>query len=326
DWTSVLVATYDSAAIHAERLGDQYALIVFDECHHLPSDFTRVIAEYALAPYRLGLSATPERSDGRHTDLDHLIGPVVYRISADALSGSVLAMHRVIRIKVRLSQDERQRYDALIEKRNGFLRQLDIHLGNLSGWQQFVRASARSRVGRRAMLAHREARSIAFGSDGKLRVLIDLLAQHYPARSLIFTDDNATVYRISHALLIPAITHQTPVKERHDILQRFKSGIYPIVVTSRVLNEGIDVPEATIAIVLSGTGSAREYTQRLGRVLRRGNGKLALLYEVIAEATTEEHTSRRRRSPVQPYQEPAASELSSKAAETEGASCYRPNF
>ena len=88
DRTSVLVATYDSAAIHAERLGDQYALIVFDECHHLPSDFTRVIAEYALAPYRLGLSATPERSDGRHTDLDHLIGPVVYRISADALRQS----------------------------------------------------------------------------------------------------------------------------------------------------------------------------------------------------------------------------------------------
>lgn len=326
DRTSILVATYDSAAIHAEVLGNQYALIVFDECHHLPSDFTRVIAEYAIAPYRLGLTATPERSDGRHTELERLIGPMVYRVSAEALSGSVLAMHQVKRIKVRLSEDERHRYDALIEKRNDFLRQLDIRLGNLSGWQKFVRASARSRLGRRAMLSHREARSIAFGTEGKLRVLIDLLAQHYPVRTLIFTDDNATVYRISHDLLIPAITHKTPVKERHDILQRFKSGIYPIVVTSRVLNEGVDVPEAKIAIVLSGTGSAREYTQRLGRVLRRGDGKLALLYEVIAEATTEEHTSRRRRSPVTPYQEPVESERHSQAAEAEGPSCYRPNF
>ena len=67
------------------------------------------------------------------------------------------------------------------------------------------------------------------------------------------------------------------------------------MVTSRVLNEGVDVPEASIAIVLSGTGSTREYIQRLGRILRRGEGKLAILYEVIAEATSEEHTARRRR-------------------------------
>ena len=79
------------------------------------------------------------------------------------------------------------------------------------------------------------------------------------------------------------------------MLDRFRSGDYPVIVTSRVLNEGVDVPEASIAIVLSGTGSTREYIQRLGRILRRGEGKLAVLYEVIAEDTTEENTSRRRR-------------------------------
>jgi superfamily II DNA or RNA helicase len=67
------------------------------------------------------------------------------------------------------------------------------------------------------------------------------------------------------------------------------------VVASRVLNEGVDVPDASIAIVLSGTGSSREYVQRLGRILRRGEGKLAVLYEVVAEATSEEQVSRRRR-------------------------------
>ena len=324
DRTPILVATYDSAAIHAEALGNQYGLLIFDECHHLPSNFTRVIAEYALAPYRLGLTATPERSDGRHSDFRQLIGPTVYRISAEALSGSVLAKHRVMKIKVQLSQAERQRYDRLIEKRNTFLKQSDIHLGSLRGWQQFVRASARSRAGRRAMLAHREARSIAFGTEGKLRVLGDLLAQHYPARTLIFTDDNATVYRIAKAFLIPAITHKTPVKERHGILANFKSGVYPTVVTSRVLNEGVDVPEATVAIVLSGSGSAREYTQRLGRILRQGNGKLALLYEVIADSTSEEQTSRRRRSVTSSYRSLQTPELNFKAAETAGESCYRP--
>jgi superfamily II DNA or RNA helicase len=145
------------------------------------------------------------------------------------------------------------------------------------------------------MLAHREARAIAFGTAGKLRVLTDLLAQHHPARTLIFTEDTAMVYRISRAFLLPAITHHTPVKERHTILQRFRAGEYAVVVASRVLNEGVDVPDASIAIVLSGTGSSREYVQRLGRILRRGEGKLVVLYEVVTEATTEEQVSRRRR-------------------------------
>jgi superfamily II DNA or RNA helicase len=145
------------------------------------------------------------------------------------------------------------------------------------------------------MLAHREARSIALGTEGKLRVLADLLAQHYPEQTLIFTNDNATVYRISQTCLIPAITHQTPVKERHEILQNFRTGQYKALVASHVLNEGVDVPEASVAILLSGTGSTREYIQRLGRVLRRGStDKFALLYEVVAEETSEEGVSRRR--------------------------------
>jgi superfamily II DNA or RNA helicase len=287
DRTPILVSTYDSAAIHAENLGNLYGLLIFDECHHLPSDFNRVIAEYAIAPYRLGLTATPERNDGKHADLEYLIGPEVYRKSPEELAGIALAEHKTAQIRVKLSEPERDRYNELIQTRNAFLQEQNIMLGSLQGWQRFVRESARSKAGRRAMLAHREARAIAFGTEGKLRVLADLLAQHHPDQTLIFTDDNATVYRISQDFLIPAITHQTPVKERHEILNKFKSGEYPALVASRVLNEGVDVPAARIAIVLSGTGSTREYIQRLGRVLRKGKdaSKLALLYEVLAEDT-----------------------------------------
>jgi superfamily II DNA or RNA helicase len=325
DDSPLLVATYDSAAIAAEALGNRYALLVFDECHHLPSPFSRVIAEYSLAPYRLGLTATPERGDGKDADLCALIGPEVYRTSVAALSGTVLAAHRVVRLTVKLSPGERQRYDALVETRNRFLRQRGISLGSLRGWQAFVRASALSRDGRGAMLAHREARAIAFGTAGKLRVLADLLAQHHPARSLIFTDDNAMVYRISLEYLIPAITHKTPVKERHDILQRFRTGEYPVVVTSRVLNEGVDVPEASVAIVLSGSGSQREYVQRLGRILRRREGKLAVLYEVVAAATSEERVARRRMpSPGgRPYRRIDVPDPGLFAAEGDGGTSYQ---
>ena len=297
DRTPILVATYDSAAIHAETLGNQYGLLICDECHHLPSDFNRVIAEFSIAPYRLGLTATPDRTDGRHADLTHLLGPIVYEKHPQELAGSTLAPYEIVPIKVSLSAAEQAQYEALIQQRNEFLQSANIWLGSLEGWQRFVQASAQSPAGRRAMLAHRESRAIALGNEGKLRVLGDLLAQHYPDRCLIFTADNATVYRISQDFLIPAITHQTPVKERHAILTQFRNGDYPTLVVSQVLNEGVDVPDARIAIMLSGTGSTREYIQRLGRILRKGAGqKQAILYEVIAEATTEEGMSRRRRT------------------------------
>jgi superfamily II DNA or RNA helicase len=300
DRTPILVATYDSAAIHAESLGNRYKLLICDECHHLPSDFNRVIAEFAIAPYRLGLTATPDRTDGRHADLDQLLGAVLYHRTAEDLAGDALANHEIVQIKVALLQQERERYDQLIATRDKFLKQANIWLGSMEGWQRFVQASAQSQMGRRAMLAHREARAIALGTEGKLRVLADLLAEHYPAQTLVFTNDNATVYRISQEFLIPAITHQTPVKERHEVLQNFREGKYKVLAASHVLNEGVDVPEASVAILLSGTGSTREYIQRLGRVLRKGKmQKRAVLYEVVAEETTEEGVSRRRRQPQQ---------------------------
>ena len=164
--------------------------------------------------------------------------------------------------------------------------------------------------GRKAMLAHRQAKEIALGTDAKLRVLIDLIEKHQTERILIFTNDNATVYRISQQFLIPAITYQTPVKERHDILTRFKAGEYKTLVASHVLNEGVDVPDARIAVILSGTGSVREYVQRLGRVLRKGNtsNKQAILYEVVTENTSEERTSERRRGE-QSYEQPQHRQL-----------------
>ncbi len=297
DKTPILVATYDSAAIHAEALGAKYALLICDECHHLPTEFNRVIAEYSIAPYRLGLTATPERSDGKHQDLTELLGKVAYARTAEELSGQALAEYKIVQIQVKLSKQERDRYQTLIQQRNDFLKHAKISLGSLKGWQAFVQKSCQSVQGRRAMLAHREAKDIALGTDGKIRVLEDLLNQHYPERILIFTADNATVYRISQELLIPALTHHTPVKERHETLTRFRTGEYKTLVASHVLNEGVDVPEARIAIILSGTGSQREYIQRLGRILRKGSqaNKQAILYEVIAESTSEEKTSARRR-------------------------------
>lgn len=294
DETPLLIATYDSAAIHAETLAGRYALLICDEVHHLPSDFTRVIAEMLIAPYRLGLSATLTRSDGRERDLDHLIGPVVYSVSPAELAGDTLAEYETRVVRVKLSAHEQARYDELMRRRNDFLRRSGIALDSLGGWKAFLLACTAPQ-GRAAMTAHREARALAYGTEGKLRVLEEILANHPGARTLIFTNDNAAVYRISREFLIPSITHQTPVKERHAVLERFRAGEYGSLVTSRVLNEGVDVPEASVAVVLSGTATEREHVQRLGRILRKRGDKKAVLYEVITEGTAEERVSRQRR-------------------------------
>ncbi|MEM1367234.1 MAG: DEAD/DEAH box helicase family protein [Cyanobacteria bacterium P01_H01_bin.15] len=297
DQADLLVATYHSAAIQAESLGNRYGLIVFDECHHLPSSFFSGIAESSIAPYRLGLSATPERADGSHQALARLIGPVVYRRSTVELAKVAIAEFEVISIKVSLSELERRRYEQAIQTRNQFLRDCRLSLGSVDGWQRFVQASARSPAGRRAMQAHRLAKELAFGTEAKFTALAELITKHIGDRMLIFTNDNRTVYQLSRMFLLPVITHQTPVKERQQILDRFRRGDYPIIGASHVLNEGVDVPSAQVGIILSGTGSHREYIQRLGRLLRKNpdHNRPAILYELIALDTSEEKTAARRR-------------------------------
>lgn len=122
-----------------------------------------------------------------------------------------------------------------------------------------------------------------------------ILEAHQDAAVIVFTADNDTVYALSRRHLIPALTHQTPGPERRRILEAFNAGRISAVVTSRVLNEGVDMPAASVGVVLSGSGSVREHVQRLGRILRRADGKEAILYEVITAGTSEEYTSDKRR-------------------------------
>ncbi len=291
---ALTVTTYASAFRFMERLGNRFGLVIFDECHHLPSGVHRIAAEMCVAPFRLGLSATPEREDGADALLERLVGPFVFRRETHELAGEYLSDYTVVRLRVELSPEERAAYEQEREVFRAFLRQKGISLSSLRGWQMFVAASARSQEGRRAMMAYRESKRIALGTDSKLRVLGDLLQRHRREKVLIFTAENEMVYRISRRLLVPAITHETGVKERRAWLEAFNKGEVLALVTSKVLNEGVNIPDASVAVVLSGSGSSREHVQRLGRILRKLPGKEATLYEVVTQDTTEEHISRRR--------------------------------
>jgi superfamily II DNA or RNA helicase len=289
------VTTYDSAYIHLDRWGHRFGLLVFDECHHLPGPSYMEAAIGSIAPFRLGLTATPERSDGQEVLLEGLIGPLVYRREIKELAGDFLAEYRAERLYVELSPEEAERYRQAREQYRRFLDERGISMGGSHGWQRFIQETCRSREGRAAFQAYLEQKRLALAAPAKLQVLQRLLERHRQDRVLIFTYDNATVYQIARRFLIPAITHQTRAKERRGILENFQTGAYNAVVTSRVLNEGVDVPAANIGIILSGTGTVREHVQRLGRLLRKHGEKQAHLYEVVTRGTAEEFTSDRRR-------------------------------
>ncbi|MBI2803595.1 MAG: DEAD/DEAH box helicase [Planctomycetes bacterium] len=295
DFQPLTVTTYDSAYIHLERWGNKFGLIVFDECHHLPSPSYQFAAVGAIAPYRLGLTATPERADGREAIYPELIGPIVYRREIKQLAGDFLAEYRVVRIDVELTPEDKDRYTKARTTYRDFVQARGISMGSPQGWQRFIQETCRHPEGRAAFQAYREQKRLSVAAPAKINLLDELLHRHALDRSIIFTYDNASVYQIARRFLVPAITHQTKTRERQVILERFHKGEYNVVVTSQVLNEGVDVPAANVGIILSGTGSVREHVQRLGRLLRKLGDKQALLYEVVTRDTAEEYTSERRR-------------------------------
>ncbi|MGF1468936.1 MAG: DEAD/DEAH box helicase family protein [Sandaracinaceae bacterium] len=295
DVRDLTVSTYDSAYLHMEHLGARFGMVVFDEVHHLPGVTYALSARLCLAPFRLGLTATPERTDGREAALADLVGPTVYRRDIVDLSGEFLADYDTVRVVVDLSPAERAEYEEERGRYRAFVRSRGIRMSAPGGWQQFILLSSRDAQGRRAMQAYRRQRQLAFCAPAKLDYLEHLLHRHRRDRAILFTQDNATCYEVSRRFLVPAITHQTKVRERSDILAGLREGRYGAVVTSKVLNEGVDVPEANVAVVVSGSGSVREHVQRLGRVLRKRDGKRALLYELVTAETSETFTSQRRR-------------------------------
>jgi superfamily II DNA or RNA helicase len=200
-----------------------------------------------------------------------------------------------VQLMVDLGPAERARYDQAWSTYRAFVDGNRISMGGRDGWSRFLMLAARSPEGRAALKAHRQARAIAHGTAEKIALLASLLEEEAGRRTLVFTHDNKTALHVSRTFLVPCITHQTDVLERRALLDAFEAGALPVLATSRVLNEGVDLPAAEVAIVLSGSGTVREHVQRLGRILRPGHGKRAVLYEIVAAGTSEERTSERRR-------------------------------
>lgn len=298
DLQAITVSTFESAYRLMPRIGAQFELLVVDEAHHFGLGVRDEALEMSIAPQRLGLTATPP-SEPALSRVGELLGPVVYQLRIADLAGTWLSDFDLVAVQLGLSPSERARYDAgrrLFAEYNRRFRRLDP----AADWQQFVSVASQSPEGRAALHAWRQNRQLLHFTEAKAQAVGVLLARHRDSRVIIFTADNGAAYGIAREHLVMPITCDIPRAEREAALSAFRAGTLRSLVSARVLNEGIDVPDADVAIIVSGTQGEREHVQRVGRLLRPLPGKRAVIYELVTRRTSEARRASERRHQLAP--------------------------
>jgi superfamily II DNA or RNA helicase len=289
----VTVATYESAYRRIAEIGGKFELLIVDECHHFGNGARDEILIMSVARKRLGLTATLPSAEDWLSSLDTLIGPPVFELSVGDLAGTYLADFDCYNLHVSLSPDERFRYEIeMAVYRVAHARFREVCPGGT--YLDWVRFAGRTEEGRKALQSFHKSRKILASASAKLELLGMLLRQHWDRKVLIFTADTEVAYRIAREHLIMPITADIGREERERMLLAFKEGRIRALVSCRVLNEGVDVPDAEVAIVLGGTQGPREHIQRIGRILRPSQGKRAIVYELVCRGTSEVRQSVRR--------------------------------
>jgi DNA excision repair protein ERCC-3 len=253
----VTIATYQTAGMDRHRsLFDsrRWGLIVYDEVHHIPSRVYRRSADLQ-AKHRLGLSATPVRESDDEEEIFTLIGPPI-------------------------GTDWTKLFDA------GYVQEPEVEIRYVPWRDDEAQNEYASADGR-------ERHTIAATNPAKIDEIRYLLAQHDDAKALVFVDWLDQGREIGEALDAPFVSGETPHWERERLFERFREGEVRTLVVSRVADEGIDLPNAELAVVASGLGgSRRQGAQRAGRTMRPAGS--ALVYVLATRGTTEEDFAQRQ--------------------------------
>ncbi|MCS7128457.1 MAG: DEAD/DEAH box helicase [Sulfolobales archaeon] len=290
--SQITISTYQSAYKNINVLGKYFSLLIVDECHHLPADKFKAIAIGCIAPYRLGLSATVVREDGRHTELFPLMGGVIYHKSASELSSmGYLAKFKVITVKVRPTKDEVGEY---VELRKAYK--------SIVGDRRFDEVLELAKKGDakavEALRIHSRMRMLIAFSKSKIEKAVEIVREELEKGSkiIVFTQFVEQAKKLSQELNAGLLIGEMNSDERKRILSDFKASQSSVLVVTTVGDEGLDIPDANVGVIVSGTGSRRQFIQRLGRLLRPKGGDVeARLYEIVVEGTLDEFVARRRK-------------------------------
>jgi superfamily II DNA or RNA helicase len=287
----ITITTYQSAFRNTQLFAKHFALIVFDEAHHLPAEKFKHIALHMPSPYRMALSATPEREDGKHVEIFPLIGGVIYHKTASELAEKgYLAPFTVKKVKVRLTGDEWKRYEEL-------RRRFQL-LARGRRFQELVEdAKKGDRDAVEALKVHAEMRNIINYSEAKLKAVESIVKEELSKGSkiIVFTQYKGQAEEIASRVKGLLLHGELSESERERVLRAFKTAKTGVLVVTTVGDEGLDIPDANVGILVSGTSSRRQFIQRLGRLLRPKPGKTAVLYEIVTAGTSEEYQARKRK-------------------------------
>jgi DNA excision repair protein ERCC-3 len=262
DICPVTISTYQIMTYRKRGSDDEYphfelfnarnwGLIIYDEVHLLPAPVFRITAELQ-ARRRLGLTATLVREDGREADVFSLIGPKKYDVPwKDLERQGWIATAHCHEVRIPLPEDLRMEY---------------------------------------AMAEQRDKYSVAAHNPIKMDVLYHLLRKHAQDNVLVIGLYLDQLQAIAEILQAPLIIGKTPVREREKLYDKFRRGEVKVLVVSKVANFSIDLPDANVAIEISGTfGSRQEEAQRLGRILRpKQDGSQAHFYTLVTRDTIDQ--------------------------------------
>ncbi|MCP2030182.1 DNA excision repair protein ERCC-3 [Okibacterium sp. HSC-33S16] len=261
----VTIATYQ--ILTAKRKGEyahlalldamDWGLVVYDEVHLLPAPVFKLTAELQ-ARRRLGLTATLVREDGREGDVFSLIGPKRFDAPWKEIEAQgYISPATCYEVRIDLPQSERLTYAAAADD---------------------------------------ERYRLAATAPAKLDVVRDLVARHKGERILVIGQYLDQIDELAEELDAPKLTGSTPVDERERLFQAFRQGEITVLVVSKVANFSVDLPEATVAIQVSGSfGSRQEEAQRLGRLLRpKESGLSANFYTLVARDTVDQDFAQNR--------------------------------
>ncbi|WP_313818497.1 DNA repair helicase XPB [Citricoccus sp.] len=261
----VTIATYQVLTLkrgglypHLELVnGHDWGLIIYDEVHLLPAPIFRMTADLQ-ARRRLGLTATLVREDGRESEVFSLIGPKRYDAPwKDIEAQGHIAPAECVEVRVELPRDERLAY---------------------------------------AMAEDADKYRLCSSSDIKLPVVRSLVARHSGEQVLVIGQYLDQLAELGELLEAPVLTGATSVAERQRLFGDFREGRIRVLVVSKVANFSIDLPEASVAVQVSGSyGSRQEEAQRLGRLLRpKEDGKSAHFYTVVSRDTLDQEYAQKR--------------------------------
>lgn len=286
----IMITTYSSAVSHPDLLARAEA-VVLDEVHHLGAQtaLERLLPKLKAKEYILGLSSTPERIDETH-ELFLKEFPICFDLSlGEAIRARIVAPLEVVELPAEMTKNEKQSYDKQTER----IQQAFKTCGNnIANWTHCFDSTRRQYVGRLGIQAMSKRKKLLTKIEDKKRKILYVVGQHPDQRIIVFAESVEAIEEIKQDLLANDVScetfhSRTEPWRRLEILEQWGSK-FDVLLSCRALEEGLDVKEVAVGILLTSGTNKRQYIQRIGRIIRPKAGKVAKFYIIFCPSTIED--------------------------------------